>query len=119
MPRRFWSGDLHRPRQFQGAGDPPRSGCHYAIGNISYPVNSKGDAAHQRNGTLILLKPAIATADPFDVRGYPKTNPQFPHDTTFNQWFDEAHFENYRALGEATAQAASHDIAAIVDDTLR
>ena len=104
---------------FKALGDPPRSGCHYAIGNISYPVNSKGDAAHQRNGTLILLKPAIATADPFDVRGYPKTNPQFPHDTTFNQWFDEAHFENYRALGEATAQAASHDIAAIVDEVLR
>jgi hypothetical protein len=104
---------------FKPVGDPPRSGCHYAIGNILYPPNPGGESAHERNGTLILLKPAIVTADPFDVRGYPQTNPQFPHDTTFNQWFDEAHFENYRNLGEATVQAASHDIAAIVDEVLR
>ena len=104
---------------FKPVGDPPRSGCHYAIGNISYPANPSGEGGHQRNGTLILLKPAIATADPFELRGYPQTNPQFPHDPTFNQWFDEAHFENYRALGETTALAASRDIAAIIDDVLR
>ncbi len=104
---------------FKPLGNPPRSGCHYAIGNILYPPNPRGGDGHQRNGTLILLKPAIATADPFDVRGYPQTNPQFPHDTTFNQWFDEAHFENYRTLGEATAVAASHDIAGAVDEVLR
>jgi hypothetical protein len=53
------------------------------------------------------------------VRGYPQTNPRFPHDTTLNQWFDEAHFENYRALGETTALSASRDIAAMIDDILR
>ncbi len=104
---------------FKPQGDPPRSGCHYAIGNILYPPNPRGEGGHDRTGTLILLKPAIVTADPFDVRGYPQTDPEFPHDSTFNQWFDEAHFENYRALGEATAVAASHDIAAIVDEVLR
>jgi hypothetical protein len=104
---------------FKPLGDPPRSGCHYAIGNILYPPNPRGGGGHQRNGTLVLLKPSIATADPFDVRGYPQTNPQFPHDTTFNQWFDEAHFENYRTLGEATATAASYDIAVAVDEVLR
>ncbi|HXY00031.1 MAG TPA: hypothetical protein VEI54_03860 [Candidatus Limnocylindrales bacterium] len=104
---------------FKPQGDPPRSGCHYAIGNILYPPISKEESAHERNGTLIVLKPAIVTGDPFDVRGYPQTNPQFPHDTTLNQWFDEAHFENYRALGECTAVAASRDIAAVVDDVLR
>lgn len=104
---------------FKPLGDPPRSGCHYAIGNVLYPANPKGEGGHERNGTLIVLKPAIASADPFDVRGYPQTNPQFPHDTTFNQWFDEAHFENYRTLGEATAIAASHDIAVAVDEVLR
>lgn len=104
---------------FKPVGNPPRSGCHYAIGNISYPPNPKGEGGHQSNGTLILLKPAIATADPFDVRGYHQTDPEFPHDTTFNQWFDEAHFENYRALGETTAIAASREIAAIINDILR
>lgn len=104
---------------FKPSGDPPRSGCHYAIGNILYPASPKGGGGHQRTGTLIVLKPAIATADPFDVRGYPQTNPQFPHDSTFNQWFDEAHFENYRTLGEATSTAAAQDIALAVDEVLR
>jgi hypothetical protein len=104
---------------FKPVGNPPRSSCHYAIGNILYPSNLKGEGGHPTNGTLILLKPAIATADPFDVRGYPQTDPEFPHDTTFNQWFDEAHFENYRTLGETTAVAASRDIAAIINDILR
>jgi hypothetical protein len=104
---------------FKPVGNPPRSGCHYTIGNISYPQNPRGEGGHPSNGTLILLKPAIATADPFDVRGYRQTDPQFPHDTTFNQWFDEAHFENYRALGETTALSASRDIATIINDTLR
>jgi hypothetical protein len=62
---------------FKPLGDPPRSGCHYAIGNILYPPNPRGEGGHQRNGALILLNPAIVTADPFDVRGYPQTNPQF------------------------------------------
>jgi len=104
---------------FKPLGDPPRSGCHYKIGNILYPPDPSSPSSQDRSGTLVLLKPAIVSCDPFDVRGYAQTNPEFPHDTALNQWFDEAHFENYRALGEATATAASREIASIVDDALR
>jgi hypothetical protein len=55
---------------------------------------------------IIYLKPTLLASDPGDVLGYPAKNPTFPDDTTANQWFDETHFENYRALGEATGAAA-------------
>ena len=53
--------------------------------------------------------------DATDVVGYATTNPDFPNDTTENQWFDEAHFENYRALGQATGNAAEKTIREAVD----
>jgi hypothetical protein len=79
------------------------SRSHFAVGKIHYVPGS--DKAED-DGILIYLKPAILADDPADVLGYKATNPHFPHDTTANQWFDEAHFENYRALGEATGSAA-------------
>jgi hypothetical protein len=36
------------------------------------------------------------------VRAYGHANPAFPHDTTFDQFFGEAQFESYRALGSYT-----------------
>ena len=65
----------------------------------------------KEDGTIIYLKPALVHSDPCDVLAYAKKDKSFPHDTTANQWFDEAHFENYRALGEASASAASEEIA--------
>ena len=83
-----------------------RSQAHFAVGRIRYnPDSAKED------GTIIYLKPALVQSDPCDVLAYAKKDKSFPHDTTANQWFDEAHFENYRALGEASASAASEEIA--------
>jgi hypothetical protein len=67
---------------------------------------------------LILFKPNVVPGDPVDVAGYSKTNPHFPNDTTVNQWYDEAHFENYRALGQATAKTASTAIEGVVTGIL-
>jgi hypothetical protein len=36
------------------------------------------------------------------VRNFAACAPQFPHDSTSNQFFDEARFESYRALGYHT-----------------
>ncbi|HVO82030.1 MAG TPA: hypothetical protein VMT28_14945 [Terriglobales bacterium] len=84
------------------------SQSHFAVGKIHYaPVSGKS----VDDGILIYLKPALLADDPADVLGYKATNPHFPHDTTANQWFDEAHFENYRALGETTGSAACETIA--------
>lgn len=36
------------------------------------------------------------------------------NDSTANQWFDESHFENYRAMGEATGRSSLPTIEAEV-----
>jgi hypothetical protein len=38
------------------------------------------------------------------MRAYRHANPAFPHDTTFDQFFGEAQFESYRALGSFTVK---------------
>jgi predicted acylesterase/phospholipase RssA len=82
------------------------SQSHFAVGKIHYVPGSEQD-----EGILIYLKPALLADDPADVLGCKVTNSHFPHDTTANQWFDEAHFENYRALGEAAGCAACATLA--------
>jgi hypothetical protein len=82
-------------------GKPPRATAHYAVGAIHYVP---GDPAS--DGVLIYLKPALVASDAADLLGYAATNSEFPHDTTANQFFDESHFENYRAMGEATGRTA-------------
>ncbi len=39
------------------------------------------------------------------VLDYRRESPKFPHQTTANQFFDEAQFEAYRKLGESAAQS--------------
>jgi len=34
-----------------------------------------------------------------EITQYKKLNPDFPHETTADQWFSESQFESYRALG--------------------
>jgi hypothetical protein len=45
-------------------------------------------------------------------------NASFPHDSTANQWFDETHFENYRALGKTIGEAASVEIGSAIEGLL-
>jgi hypothetical protein len=60
-------------------------------------------------GTLIYIKPSIceqpAPATPFDVANYARFSPDFPHETTADQWFTETQFESYRALGDDVVRA--------------
>jgi hypothetical protein len=91
------------------AGQPPRATAHYAVGAIHY---CPGVPA--QDGTLIYLKPALVATDAADVLGYASRNSAFPNDSTANQWFDESHFENYRAMGEATGRSSLPTIEAAV-----
>lgn len=102
-------GGLHEIAPKACTDDPGtvRSKAHFAVGKIQYNADSP-----EEDGTIIYLKPALVESDPGDVLAYAKKDESFPHDTTANQWFDEAHFENYRALGEASGSAASEVIAA-------
>jgi hypothetical protein len=67
------------------------SKAHVVIGKIKYPG--------QGQGYLLYLKSSF-TGDENEVIGeYRHRCPQFPHESTADQFFDEGQFEAYRALG--------------------
>ena len=62
-----------------------------AVGTITYPGG--------RTGKLIYLKPSYLPSIPAEIRAYGAAHPEFPHESTAEQWFTESQFESYRALG--------------------
>ena len=89
------------PQKNGGDDGRLRSKEHFAVGKIRYnPPHAHDD------GVIIYIKSSLVKGDPDDVLAYAETNKCFPNDTTANQWFDEAHFENYRALGRAAGASA-------------
>ena len=58
-------------------------------------------------GKLIYIKPCLNTKLPQDVIAYARASSTFPHQSTADQFFDEAQFESYRALGYACALAVA------------
>jgi hypothetical protein len=82
-------------------GQTAVKGAYSAYAVIEYP---EADANGQRrHGYLLYIKSYYGgLEEPADVRAYALENPAFPHDTTLNQFFGEAQFESYRALGGYT-----------------
>lgn len=65
----------------------------FACATIRYPESDL-------TGRLIYLKPCDPAYMPMDVRAYLNAHPEFPHDSTAEQFFTESEFESYRQLGE-------------------
>lgn len=82
------------------------SHCHWAVGTIHYDQvdpfsDPDSDAA---KGILIYLKTSITGDEPADVLNYRAQHPDFPHQSTAEQWFAESQFESYRCLGQHSIQ---------------
>jgi hypothetical protein len=54
-------------------------------------------------GWMLYLKLALTGTEPRHVLDYRRQNPAFPHQTTGDQFYDEAQFESYRSLGLCAA----------------
>jgi len=67
------------------------SGRHCALGEIQY---GSGEVGH-----LLYLKASVTGDENEYIREYRARNPEFPHESTTDQFFTEAQFEAYRALG--------------------
>jgi hypothetical protein len=65
---------------------------HIIKGEITYPGT-------KIKGTLIYIKATLTGDEPIDIREYALANPDFPQQSTSDQFFDEAQFESYRKLG--------------------
>ncbi|MDH3403422.1 MAG: patatin-like phospholipase family protein [Acidobacteriota bacterium] len=77
-----------------------------AIGKITYPDRGLGE----ETGYLILLKASITGLEDPVVTEYRHRHPEFPHQSTVDQSFDEAQFEAYRALGFHVAKSLFADV---------
>ena len=77
-----------------------KSKSHCAIGRIAYP-NNDGNKGLPRSGEgiLVYLKATLTGREPVDVSAYKRHHPDFPHESTVDQWFSESQFESYRKLG--------------------
>jgi hypothetical protein len=74
---------------------------HCAIARIRYAAV---DGASAPDGTLIYIKSSLTGNEPEDVLNYAAQNVTFPHQSTADQWFNEAQFEAYRRLGYHTIE---------------
>ena len=74
------------------------SKAHCAIGRIRYPE------CPERPNWLIYMKNSLTGNEPAPIMNYRRANPAFPHESTADQFFDDAQFESYRALGDHIAE---------------
>ena len=94
--------DIHKRREPADDADAQAPGDrdkYCAIATIRYSAVDGDD----RDGLLIYVKPALYGGEPRDVVNYGAANPDFPHQSTADQLFDEPQFESYRMLGRHVA----------------
>jgi predicted acylesterase/phospholipase RssA len=88
-------------------GDPMthRAMRGHAAGSVLYPARGNDPGGV---GQILYLKPTldVAESETEDLREYMHVHPAFPHEPTTDQFFEEAQFESYRALGYAIAKQA-------------
>ena len=69
-----------------------------AVATIGYSAVDAGAP----DGRLIYIKPMLRGNEAPDVDNYGRSHPDFPHQSTSHQWFDESQTESYRMLGLQT-----------------
>ncbi len=80
------------------------SSAHCVVGTIEYPYPE--GSPMPKPGYLLYLKSSLTGDEAADVTGYQTAHPEFPHQSTGNQWFTESQFEAYRKLGQHVVETA-------------
>lgn len=90
------------PGHAKGAGE------RVIMGRIGYGKSKGNLDGSVKDGVLIYIKPVLLGDEPLDVKHYAnkkaKTKAPFPHESTADQFFDEAQFESYRRLGRLSGE---------------
>jgi hypothetical protein len=77
------------------APDGAANQSYHAIAEVDYRTADGGG----ENGVILYVKPGLHGNESVGVRSYAMAHPDFPHQSTLDQWFTESQFESYRALG--------------------
>jgi hypothetical protein len=91
---RFRGVEVLRPRPSGDKAIGPNVPYH-AVGEIDYPSADGGGS----KGIILYVKAGYHGVESAGVRSYANAHPEFPHESTADQWFSESQFESYRALG--------------------
>jgi len=93
------------------AGATAQRGYLMAPIRYSVPIDQAPELGREV-GTLILLKATAFKGEPADVFSYRREHPEFPDQSTLDQFFDEKQFDSYRELGYITADQMLKEIEA-------
>jgi hypothetical protein len=89
-----------------GSGEAPtraaRGDCYGALAWVEYD-SSNGQPGNRT--LLMVIKPRVTAGLPVDVREYKQANPDFPQQSTADQFFDERQWESHRKLGQEIGRA--------------
>jgi hypothetical protein len=91
--------EFRSDNHIQSGNNPQAVYC--AIADIHY---REIDGENAKDGELIYLKPAVRHSEAIDVQNYASTHPNFPNQTTADQFFNESQFESHRKLGTTMVQ---------------
>lgn len=72
---------------------------------ITYPADPQRPDETPPAAWMLYIKLAMTGAEPAYVLDYRRLHPEFPHQSTGDQFFDEEQFEAYRALGECAMES--------------
>lgn len=72
----------------------------FMVGRLTYRH------AKETDGLLVYIKSTLFEQVDFATSGYLASNPDFPHQSTVDQFFDPAQFDAYRCLGYESAELA-------------
>ena len=70
----------------------------FAVGHIDY--------GNGKTGVLIYLKASMNGSEDTAIRQYMDSHPEFPHESTSDQFYGEDQFDSYRRLGREVAGSA-------------
>ena len=91
-------GDKKTPEQVapENPQDKKTAQYHAMLATVRY---ERTDVA----SVILFIKPALSGDESEDVMEYKDAHPDFPNQSTVDQFFDEAQWESYRKLGEHSA----------------
>ena len=78
------------------------SRSHFQLFRIQYPATN--DGRPEGTGLMLYIKLSLTGDEAELLRRYRKTHPDFPHQSTLDQFYDEEQFESYRQLGVHVAE---------------
>lgn len=73
--------------------------CALLLNVYAHTSGAQTDLAAKPHCRILVLKPRLIAGLTPDVVNYAQTHPDFPNQSTVDQFFDEAQFESYRQLG--------------------